>query len=99
MRRLVAVLLVGVLAACGGGSGGDGGGTVGTSPPPVPANAPQALSIAEVQRILSQAVFEAQARGVAGTIAVVDRSGNVLAVFRMNGAAATFTITGQRGVT
>ena len=93
MRRLVVALLLGVLAGCGGGSGGDGGPTVAAPPPPVPASAPDALSVAEVQRILSQAVQEAQARGAAGTIAVVDRSGNVLAVFRMTGAAATFTIS------
>jgi len=51
-----------------------------------------------VQRILAQAVGEAQARNVRATIAVTDRVGNVLAVFRMNGAATTFTITGGRGV-
>ena len=99
MRRLVGALLVGVLAACGGGSGGDGGPTVAAPPPPLPVAAPNALSVSDVNRILSQAVLEAQARGAAGTIAVVDRSGNVLAVFRMTGAAATFLITGQRGVT
>ena len=35
---------------------------------------------------------EAQARGVSGTIAVADRVGNVLAVFRMNGAATSVTV-------
>jgi len=95
---VVVALLVFLLAGCGGGAGGDGGPTVAAAPPPVPAAAPQALSVAEVQRILSQAVFEAQARGAAATIAVVDRSGNVLAVFQMAGAAATFLISGGRGV-
>ena len=96
---VVLTLLVFVLTGCGGGSGGDGGPTVAAPPPPVPAAAPQALTVAEVQRILSQAVLEAQARGAAATIAVVDRSGNVLAVFRMTGAAVTFTISSGRGVT
>ena len=104
MKRIVGALLCAgaacafVLGGCGGGSGGDGGGTVATGAPPVPAAAPNALSVAEVQRILSQAVGEAQARGAPATIAVVDRSGNVLAVFKMTGAAATFTISGGRGV-
>ncbi|NIS32253.1 MAG: heme-binding protein, partial [Actinobacteria bacterium] len=44
------------------------------------------MSVAEVQQIVAQAVAEATARGVAATIAVVDRVGNVLAVFRMTGA-------------
>jgi uncharacterized protein GlcG (DUF336 family) len=96
---VVLTLLAFVLTGCGGGSGGDGGPTVAAPPPPVPAAAPQALTVAEVQRILSQAVLEAQTRGAAATIAVVDRSGNVLAVFRMTGAAATFLISSGRGVT
>jgi uncharacterized protein GlcG (DUF336 family) len=93
---VVVALLVFVLTGCGGGSGGDGGATVAATPP---AAGPQALTVAEVQLILSQAVLEAQARGAAGTIAVVDRSGNVLAVFQMTGAAGSFTISSGRGVT
>ena len=46
-------------------------------------NAQSFLSEADVSRILSQAVQEAQAQGVLATIAVVDRVGNVLAVYRM----------------
>ncbi len=101
MKRIAALLLAGILAACGGGGGdgGDGG-------PMATASCsggcglavPIALTVAEVQRILSQAVQEAQARGAFGTIAVVDRSGNVLAVFKMIGAVVTFTIAGGRGV-
>ena len=34
-------------------------------------------------RVIAQAVAEAQARSVNATIAVVDRVGNVLAVYRM----------------
>lgn len=50
------------------------------------------LTIADVQQVIAQAVAEAQARSVNATIAVVDRVGNVLAVYRM-GAAATRSVT------
>jgi uncharacterized protein GlcG (DUF336 family) len=43
-------------------------------------------------KCIAQAVAEAQARSVSATIAVVDRVGNVLAVYRM-GAAATRSVT------
>lgn len=41
------------------------------------------LTVADVQRVIAQGVAEAQARGTNATIAVVDRVGNVLAVYRM----------------
>jgi uncharacterized protein GlcG (DUF336 family) len=41
-----------------------------------------------VQAVIAQAAAEASARGKPAVIAVVDRVGNVLAVFRMNGAPA-----------
>lgn len=41
------------------------------------------LSEADVDRVLSQAVQEARAQNALATIAVVDRVGNVLAVYRM----------------
>lgn len=98
MKLLRGLLILVMLAGCGGGSGGDGGPTTaGCSGGCAPA-VPTALTVAEVQRILSQAVQEAQARGAPGTIAVVDRSGNVLAVFKMAGAAATVAISSGRGV-
>ena len=46
----------------------------------------------DVEAVISQAVAEAQARGVEATIAVVDRVGNVLGVFRMNAAASSITV-------
>ena len=100
MIRFLAVLLAALLAGCGGDEGGDGGSTLnapGCSGSCSAAN-PTALTVAEVNRIVSQAVQEAQARGLAATIAVVDRSGNVLGVFKMTGAGG-FTISGGRGVT
>lgn len=50
------------------------------------ANENSFLTEADVQRIIAQAVAEARARGALATIAVVDRVGNVLGVFRMYGA-------------
>jgi uncharacterized protein GlcG (DUF336 family) len=50
------------------------------------------MSTVDVEDVISRAVAEAQARNVAATIAVVDRVGNVLAVFRMSGAATTVTV-------
>lgn len=85
------------LSACGGG--GEVASGVPTSPPPPGlvctgqcANALTLLSQADVERTIAQAVAEAQARGAHATVAVVDRVGNVLGVFRMNGAANTVTI-------
>lgn len=84
------------LAGCGGGgTGNPGGGSPSPTPTPTPTGATYnlpaaaALSVADVERILSQAVTEAQARGQKAVIAVVDRPGNVLAVFRMTNAAPT----------
>lgn len=59
---------------------------------------PVALNAAEVGRIISQAVAEAQARNRPATIAVTDRVGNVLGVFRMNGAPVALSITTNRGI-
>lgn len=57
------------------------------------------LSIADVEGVIARAVAEAQARSVNATIAVVDRVGNVLAVFRMNGAATSVTVTSPGAAT
>ena len=90
------------LAGCGGGgSGGAGGGVGGPAPSPTPTSttaarlfsdpAAESLSVADVQRVIAQAVGEARARNLPSTIAVVDRVGNVLAVFQMTGARTTLT--------
>jgi uncharacterized protein GlcG (DUF336 family) len=50
------------------------------------AAAQEALTADEVGRVIAQAVGEASARARKATIAVVDRVGNVLGVFRMTGA-------------
>lgn len=85
-----------VLTSCGGGN--SSGTTPAPSPAPTPnptpppaggnftAPAQESLSVGEVQQIIAQAVGEAQRRNLPSVIAVVDRVGNVLGVFRMNGA-------------
>ena len=87
---LVALGLAGLVAGCGGGASNGSSGQIPT---------PDSLTVADVQQIIAQAVFEAQAQNFKATIAVTDRVGNVLAVFNMNGAPTGFTINPQRAVT
>ena len=96
-RKTASVALIALLlASCGGGGGGS------TSPqpkqqdpPPSPAQpvfqtpALENLTVADIQRIISQGVAEAQAQGQPSGFVVIDRVGNVLAVFVMNGANLT----------
>ena len=98
--RLCCVLVTAALAACGGGNT-----PVDPAAPPLAqecsgscANASSLLTVADVQRVIAQGVAEAQARNARATIAVVDRVGNVLAVYRMAGAAGTMTIRSGRNV-
>jgi uncharacterized protein GlcG (DUF336 family) len=86
--RIAALLWALALAACGGGGGG---GAV------APVAGPNLLTAADVEKVIAQAVAEAQVRNAQATIAVVDRVGNVLGVFKMSGAAPTFTITSGTG--
>ena len=96
-RRLAAGRALALVAAL---SLGCAGSSSSNSPPCAPNCLSPAnfLSAADVQQVIAQGVGEAQARGALATIAVVDRVGNVLAVFQMTGASATFTISGGRGV-
>ncbi len=103
-----AMALALMLGGCGGGS--DAGSPTGTAPGPVSSgntdsgctgscvNASSFLTTADVQNVIAQAVNEAQGLGVNATIAVSDRVGNVLAVFRMTGARTTVKISSERGV-
>lgn len=101
-------LLAAVLAGLQGCGGGSQPSSVGTSTPPAntPNNAgctgncqdtPTRLTVGDVQTIIAQAVAEARANSVNATIAVSDRVGNVLAVYRM-GAPRNVTVTSNRGV-
>ena len=106
IRTLVAVAAL-ALAGCGGGS--NSGTPDGTSPPPPQstpdsgctgscANADSFLTQNDVRKVIAQAAAEAQAQGKPAVISVVDRVGNVLAVYKMVGAPITMTITSNRGV-
>ena len=94
----VALALSLTLSGCGGGDSGSGG-TFTPTPTPTSSSrffadpAQEALTVAEVQQIIAQAVGEAKALNYPAIIAVVDRVGNVLAVFRMNGAATRMIIS------
>ena len=95
-------LLIGtsvLLGSCGGG----GSTTTApiTAPPPAPppvataiysVPAQESLTTSDIEQMISQAAAEASALGLPAVISIVDRPGNVLAVFRMNGASATTTI-------
>ena len=96
-------VIAGMLAGCSGGGGsGDTSDTQersGSSAADFDCDGNcQNLSLTQddVSRIVSQAVAGAQQLGVAATIAVLDRVGNVLAVYQMPGAPASTTITGGR---
>lgn len=87
-----------VLASCGDDSSSGGG--PGPTPTPTPPSggalyavpAEESLSAAEVGTVVARAAAQAAVQGSAATIAVVDRVGNVLAVFVMPGASGTARI-------
>jgi len=88
VNKILTLLCSLLLLSCGGGDGpsdaGSGSGSSDCSGRCFDSST--FLRVSDVERIIAQAVNEARARGVNATIAVVDRVGNVLGVFRMNGA-------------
>ena len=100
MNKILTLLCSLLLLSCGGGDGpsdaGSGSGSSDCSGRCFDSST--FLRVSDVERIIAQAVNEARARGVNATIAVVDRVGNVLGVFRMNGADTGIEITSGRGV-
>ncbi len=104
-KKLVGAPLL-VLAACGGGDSAPAGGGTGTGPltPPSPTPPPtgqlfafpaaESLSVSDVETVIAQAAAQANAQGESAVIAVVDRPGNVLAVFNMPGAPGLASIPG-----
>jgi uncharacterized protein GlcG (DUF336 family) len=98
MRLRNCIGFVSALSLALGGCGGGGSTTPVVTPPSPPPTAAyvvpaqEALSVTEVQQVIAQAVAEAQARNLPSVIAVVDRVGNVLALFRMNNANLTLRI-------
>ena len=114
IRGLVLSAFVGLAGCTGGGSGGlIGGGFLGVGTAGADGgcigfcgDAGVALTTNDVGQIISQAVAEAQARGLTrATIAVADRVGNVLAVFELgadNGTgvpSGSVTLTAGLGAT
>lgn len=94
-RAPLLMLSAAVLVGCSGGASVTPDTGTDTSNPNCNgscANAASNLTVADVQQVIAQAVAEAQARNANATIAVVDRVGNVLAVYRM-GDAATRVVT------
>src|ERR1700755_3476861 len=94
-RGILAVALV--LTLLEGCSSGKTASTAGTDPAAGGrtgscATATSALAVSDVQRVIAQAVTEAQARSVIEAIAVVDRVGNGLAVFRIGDAATRHVV-------
>ncbi len=93
-RRIVAALVLLALAGCGSSGSGPSPAasptasptTAPTSPAAYTAPAAEALTAAEVQKVLAQTAAQAQADGMPAVVAVVDRVGNVLAVMRMTAA-------------
>ena len=55
------------------------------------------LTAQDVATVVQQAAAEAQRQGLRAFIAVTDRTGNVLALFRMDGASPTSTVAGAAG--
>jgi len=100
MNRILIVMFSLMLLSCSSGDqkSSEGSGAGASECSGYCANASTFLRASDVGRIIAQAVHEASGRGARATIAVVDRVGNVLAVFRMNGADSSVTITSGRGV-
>lgn len=102
--RLAVFVAALALVSCGGGGTNS---SIPTTPPPSPPPpagvytlpGAESLSVADVQKILSQAIAEAKARNLPVVIAITDRPGNVLAIYSMAGARpTTVTRAGPTGV-
>jgi uncharacterized protein GlcG (DUF336 family) len=65
-----------------------------TAPPPPPAITAGTLNTSDVQTIISQAVSTAAQLNRPVTVAVTDREGNVLGVFKMTGAPVSTQLRG-----
>ncbi len=53
------------------------------------------LSVQDVEKILSQSISATKAQGLNGTIAILDRVGNVLALYQMTSSKQDVLITGR----
>lgn len=103
---MLSVLFTAISVGLTGCSGGDQPPSVGTGDIQAEqtvvcdgscSNAESFLTVTEVEQIIAQAVAEAQAQSARATIAVVDRVGNVLAVYRMGDAADSTVLISTQG--
>lgn len=94
LKLIFSLLLTSLAVSCGSGSSsGSAGGDNncdGTCPN-------LNLSVEDVEKILSQTITSATLQGVNGTIAILDRVGNVLALYQMPDSNVSALITGQIG--
>lgn len=104
MRAMFMTGVALVLVACGSGSTSPNaappsgtGGSVGGACNFTIAATPQALTAQEVERVLAQGIEASAKINAKATLAVVDRVGNVLGVYRMNGASTTIDILSGSG--
>ncbi len=95
-----AILFFMLLTGCGGGGGSSAIKLEQESVSPQASNdggrncSPDCfLTASDVEKVIGQAVAEATARNINATIAVVDRVGNVLGLYQMNGSDPYVTIT------
>ena len=94
----VCALCLFVLGAC---SGGGSDANLAESCAPTISSQPQSLTAADVESLLARAVDVSLQLGESATIAVVDRVGNVLGVYRManaDGSNAEFNVTLRSGL-
>ena len=97
LRIFLVILFTCTLYGCGGGGGGDGTSYSGgcTTYP----FSQQSLSSADVSTIVQQAVNVTKTLNESSTIAVVDRVGNVLAVYQMNTTGSGYLTVADYNVT
>ncbi len=104
MFKSLVVLIASTVCIFGCGGGGSDGGQYGRASGFSGANYGCAgtctnfnLTTEDVTKVLQQGIAAAEQLGVAATFSIVDRVGNVLAVYAMPGATAITTINGQIG--
>jgi uncharacterized protein GlcG (DUF336 family) len=101
LRAAGSLIAAAVLTACSGGSQVDRSPGVDPTPPAAVVcdgqctTADSFLTVDDVKKVIAQAVAEAQAQQVQATIAVSDRVGNILAVYRMGDPATRRVIITQ----
>ncbi len=104
-RFLCLLLALTGLNSCGGGGGGESGSSLPTGIGLITSAGPiltaKAISKTQVERVIAQGVQAANQLGVDGVLAVVDRVGNVLAVYSTKGnnfPNGNITISSNRNI-